>query len=70
MASRWARHLEWIQAFRSVGSFILDANGKHFVNEIGRRDSMMSERPTTNGEHCTGDGVTMGEAINAKPIDR
>ena len=25
--------------------------------------------PTTNGEHCTGDGIKMGERINAKTID-
>merc|ERR1712193_443894 len=25
--------------------------------------------PTTNGEHCTGDGIKMGEAIGAKIID-
>merc|ERR1719443_2075362 len=25
--------------------------------------------PTTNGEHCTGDGIKMGEVIGAKTID-
>ena len=25
--------------------------------------------PTTNGEHCTGDAIEMGEAIGAKTID-
>merc|ERR1719335_1494604 len=25
--------------------------------------------PTTNGEHCTGDGIKMGEVIGAKSID-
>merc|ERR1719159_1366875 len=25
--------------------------------------------PTTNGEHCTGDGIKMGEAIGAQSID-
>merc|ERR1712060_223983 len=25
--------------------------------------------PTTNGEHCTGDAIKMGEAIGAKTID-
>mmetsp|Transcript_50585 Transcript_50585/g.69294 ORF Transcript_50585/g.69294 Transcript_50585/m.69294 type:complete len:508 (-) Transcript_50585:273-1796(-) len=25
--------------------------------------------PTTNGEHCTGDGIKMGEAISGKSID-
>jgi len=25
--------------------------------------------PTTNGEHCTGDGIKMGEAMGAKSID-
>merc|ERR1719229_1644726 len=25
--------------------------------------------PTTNGEHCTGDGIKMGEAIGARTID-
>merc|ERR1719330_11864 len=25
--------------------------------------------PTTNGEHCTGDGIKMGEVIGAKSVD-
>merc|ERR1719262_1759975 len=25
--------------------------------------------PTTNGEHCTGDGIKMGEAVGAKTVD-
>merc|ERR1712241_385357 len=25
--------------------------------------------PTTNGDHCTGDGIKMGEAIGGKSID-
>merc|ERR1739848_640282 len=25
--------------------------------------------PTTNGEHCTGDGIKMGERVGAKTID-
>ena len=25
--------------------------------------------PTTNGEHCTGDGIKMAEVIGAKTID-
>merc|ERR1719169_315125 len=25
--------------------------------------------PTTNGEHCTGDGIKMGEKVGAKAID-
>merc|ERR1719362_708939 len=25
--------------------------------------------PTTNGEHCTGDGIKMGEAVGAKSVD-
>merc|ERR1719258_171745 len=25
--------------------------------------------PTTNGEHCTGDGIKMGEAIGGKTVD-
>merc|ERR1719321_1278778 len=25
--------------------------------------------PTTNGEHCTGDGIKMGEVVGAKTID-
>jgi len=25
--------------------------------------------PTASGEHCTGDGIKMGEAIGAKSID-
>ena len=29
----------------------------------------LSHLPTTNGEHCTGDAIEMGEAIGAKTID-
>ena len=25
--------------------------------------------PTTNSEHCTGDGIEMGEAIGGKSVD-
>merc|ERR1712109_396179 len=25
--------------------------------------------PTTNGEHCTGDGIKMGEAVKANSVD-
>merc|ERR1719387_1636597 len=25
--------------------------------------------PTTNGEHCTGDGIKMGEAVGAQSVD-
>merc|ERR1719220_3378988 len=40
------------------------------------KDSLLAEHrpdlmhlPTTNGEHCTGDGIKMGVAIGARPID-
>ena len=47
----------------------MDANGRRFANDLGRRDYVMGERPTTNGDHCTGDGMKVGEAISAKSID-
>ena len=47
----------------------MDANGKRFANELGRCDYGMGERTTANGEHCTGDGIRMGEAISEKPIN-
>ena len=35
----------------------------------GNVSSDLLHLPTTNGEHCTGDGIKMGEVIGAKTFD-
>jgi len=36
---------------------------------LGKYRPDLLHLPTTNGEHCTGDGIKMGEAVGAKTID-
>merc|ERR1712137_553793 len=36
---------------------------------LGKYRPDLMHLPTTNGEHCTGDGIKMGEAIGGKTID-
>merc|ERR1711985_48193 len=48
------------------GGFGADFTGDSLLAKY-RPDLM--HLPTTNGEHCTGDGIKMGEAIGAKSID-
>merc|ERR1712113_354748 len=36
---------------------------------LGKYRPDLMHLPTTNGEHCTGDGIKMGESIGAKTID-
>jgi len=36
---------------------------------LGQYRPDLMHLPTTNGEHCTGDGIKMGEAIGGKTID-
>merc|ERR1711937_479739 len=58
---------------KEYGPVILTSGG--FGADFGN-DSLLAKYrpdlmhlPTTNGEHCTGDGIKMGEAIGAKSID-
>merc|ERR1719375_2550883 len=60
-------------AYNEYGPVILCSGG--FGADFGS-DSLLAKYrpdllhlPTTNGEHCTGDGIKMGERINAKTID-
>merc|ERR1712118_439296 len=60
-------------AYTEYGPVILCSGG--FGADFGS-DSLLAKYrpallhlPTTNGEHCTGDGIKMGERINAKTID-
>mmetsp|Transcript_23358 Transcript_23358/g.64700 ORF Transcript_23358/g.64700 Transcript_23358/m.64700 type:complete len:509 (-) Transcript_23358:100-1626(-) len=59
--------------FQEHGPVILATGGfgADFTNQsllaMYRPDLM--HLPTTNGEHCTGDGIKMGEAIGAKTVD-
>lgn len=48
------------------GGFGADFNQQSLLAKY-RPDLM--HLPTTNGEHCTGDGIKMGEAVGAKSID-
>jgi len=45
--------------------------GADFTSDslLGKYRPDLMHLPTTNGEHCTGDGIKMGEAIGAKTID-
>merc|ERR1719160_92950 len=59
--------------FQEMGPVILASGG--FGADF-TQDSLLAKYrpdllhlPTTNGEHCTGDGIKMGEAIGAKSID-
>lgn len=69
--------VEWVdkdgKVHKSYGPVILATGG--FGADFGP-DSLLAKYrpdllhlPTTNGEHCTGDGIKMGEAIGAKTID-
>jgi len=60
-------------AFQEHGPVILATGG--FGADFSS-DSLLAQYrpdlihlPTTNGEHCTGDGIKMGEAIGAETID-
>merc|ERR1719277_366219 len=59
--------------FREFGPVILCTGG--FGADFTSNSLLAQYRPdllhlpTTNGEHCTGDGIKMGEAIGAKTID-
>merc|ERR1712228_615037 len=59
--------------YKEFGPVIFASGG--FGADFGQ-DSLMGKYrpdllhlPTTNGEHCTGDGIKMAEAIGAKSID-
>merc|ERR1712199_99383 len=59
--------------YKEHGPVILASGG--FGADFGQ-DSLLAKYrpdllhlPTTNGEHCTGDGIKLGEAIGAKTID-
>eukprot|EP00931_Biecheleriopsis_adriatica_P020815 TRINITY_DN13795_c1_g1_i1.p1 TRINITY_DN13795_c1_g1~~TRINITY_DN13795_c1_g1_i1.p1 ORF type:complete len:700 (-),score=146.52 TRINITY_DN13795_c1_g1_i1:187-2238(-) len=61
------------QNFKEFGPVILATGG--FGADFGGDSLLATYRPdllhlpTTNGEHCTGDGIKMSEAIGAKTID-
>merc|ERR1712048_1453236 len=60
-------------AFKEYGPVIFCSGG--FGADFGANSLLAMYRPdllhlpTTNGEHCTGDAIKMGEAIGAKTID-
>merc|ERR1711966_636350 len=60
-------------AYKEFGPVVFASGG--FGADFGQ-DSLLAKYrpdllhlPTTNGEHCTGDGIKLGEAIGAKTID-
>merc|ERR1712176_118919 len=59
--------------FQEHGPVILASGGfgAGFTKEslLAKYRPDLMHLPTTNGEHCTGDGIKMGEAIEAKSID-
>jgi len=61
------------QNFQEYGPVILASGGfgADFTNNslLAQYRPDLMHLPTTNGEHCTGDGIKMGEAIGGKTID-
>eukprot|EP00438_Fugacium_kawagutii_P006678 Skav219090 [mRNA] locus=scaffold1574:97234:106425:+ [translate_table: standard] len=61
------------QNFKEFGPVILASGGfgADFTSNslLAKYRPDLLHLPTTNGEHCTGDGIKMGEAIGAKTID-
>merc|ERR1719253_2381042 len=61
------------EEFNEMGPVILCSGG--FGADFSNNSLLAQYRPdllhlpTTNGEHCTGDGIKMGEAIGAKSVD-
>merc|ERR1719498_2027460 len=61
------------ECFKEYGPVILCSGG--FGADFGN-DSLLAKYrpdllhlPTTNGEHCTGDAIKMGEAVGANAVD-
>merc|ERR1711998_253102 len=68
-----ATHTKTGEKVTEYGPVIIATGG--FGADFGA-DSLLSQHrpdlshlPTTNGEHCTGDGIKMGMAVGAKTID-
>jgi len=61
------------QDFQEHGPVIFASGGfgADFTNDslLAKYRPDLLHLPTTNGEHCTGDGIKMGELIGAKTID-
>merc|ERR1712054_756091 len=61
------------QNFEQKGPVILASGGfgADFTNDslLAQYRPDLLHLPTTNGEHCTGDGIKMGEKIGARTID-
>merc|ERR1740115_65130 len=61
------------QQFKEMGPVILCSGGfgADFSSDslLAKYRPDLMHLPTTNGEHCTGDGIKMGEAIGAKAVD-
>ncbi|CAE8585710.1 unnamed protein product [Polarella glacialis] len=61
------------QNFQEYGPVILATGGfgADFTSNslLAQYRPDLMHLPTTNGEHCTGDGIKMGEAIGGKSID-
>merc|ERR1712224_614717 len=61
------------ETFKEMGPVIFASGG--FGADFTQNSLLAQYRPdlmhlpTTNGEHCTGDGIKMGEAIGGKTID-
>ena len=68
---------EWVdrdhETRKSYGPVILASGGfgADFASDslLAKHRPDLLHLPTTNGEHCTGDGIKMGESIGAKTID-
>ena len=62
-----------VASFKEFGPVIFTSGG--FGADFAQNSLLATYRPdmlhlpTTNGEHCTGDAIKMGETIGAKTID-
>ena len=59
-------HSEYGSVILASGGFGADFSADSL---LGKYRPDLLHLPTTNGEHCTGDGIKMGERIGAKTID-
>ena len=61
------------KTFKEFGPVILASGGfgADFTSNslLAKYRPDLMHLPTTNGEHCTGDGIKMGESVGAKTID-
>merc|ERR1719456_1641485 len=56
-------------AYTEYGPVILCSGGFGADSLLAKYRPDLLHLPTTNGEHCTGDGIKMGESVGANSVD-